>query len=83
MKETVGNIGLVKTEDFFCDPGTSTLPVPVTSLLPMSTVGPSYYLASSLPTVQLQEVVARNRQELNKLSDTVDCLKSQVDKTYK
>ena len=44
----------------------------------MSTVGPSYYLASSLPTVPLQEVVARNGQELSKLSDTVDCLKSQV-----
>ena len=44
----------------------------------MSTVGPSYFLASSLPTVPLQEVVARNGQELSKQSNTMDCLESQV-----
>ena len=57
----------VKKEDCFCDPVTSTSPVPVALLPPMSTVGPSYCLASSLPTVPLQEVVARNGQELSKL----------------
>ena len=40
----------------------------------MSTVGPSYFLASSLPTVPLQEVVARNGQELSKLSNIVEDL---------
>ena len=44
----------------------------------MPTVGPSNYLASSLPTVPLQEVGARNRQELSELLDTVDYNKSQV-----
>ena len=68
----------MKKEDCFCDPVTSTSPVPVAPLPPMSTVGPSYYLVSSLPTVPLQEVVARNGQELSKLSDTVDHLESQV-----
>ena len=68
----------MKIEDCLCDPVTSTSPVLVAPFQPMLKVRPSNYLASSLPTVPLQAVVAQNGQELSELSDTVHRLESQV-----